>query len=118
MMNRTATVAASTPAPWTKTVASHIGAFDVTFGTPGTYEKPSTKDDNQGVAIIIGNVGEHHIAEANAFLIAAAPDLLVAAKNVLIALEKADIATDALAWAYERDLLFDAIAKAEGRLNA
>ncbi len=70
MMTTTAT---HTPAPWTLEPPSVIGHADVRFGVKGQYD---------GCAIIVANVGKYDIADANAKLVAAAPDLLAALKHV------------------------------------
>jgi hypothetical protein len=72
---------------------------------------PRSLGDNHGVAIIVGNVGEHDIAEANANLIAAAPDLLEALKSAL------GIMADVECYCAEsvEQEMRAAIAKAEGR---
>ncbi len=85
-----------TPGPWTLYPPSVIGHADVLFGP--------ARGDNHGCATILSAVGHYEEADANARLIAAAPELFAALKALLGDIESGllvrDIARDGdSAWA-------------------
>lgn len=92
-MKTTETKATHTPGPWA------IGQGHYIIGYP---------DSQIAVAHVLGNVGQP--IEANANLIAAAPELLEAAKGILSLQDNDNLYEE---WRAEFDALEDAIAKAK-----
>lgn len=74
-----------TNGPWTLTRASVIGSFDVLFGT---------RDHNEGCAIIVPSVKHWSFALGNARIVAAAPSLFTALRNLVAATQHADNRSD------------------------
>lgn len=95
-----------TPGPWTLTEPSVIGLADVLFG--------SARLRNDGCATIIASDGKYDEARANAYLIAAAPELLDALKSFCGDMESLG-GSPALGLRTAYDHALTVIAKAEGR---
>ena len=92
-----------TPGPWTAVKLDDDGHYDITA--------------NNGAAVIAGTAGwygEHNPGEANARLIAAAPEMLEACRLYRSWRERAEPCRAAFGW--RLDAALAAIAKAEGRV--
>ena len=89
-----------TPGPWTTTTGEWFAIWVV---SPGTLvdSKPAH------VADVLGHLGDQAQGVANANLIAAAPDMLAALREVLVFFENRALWTDC-------SLIAAVIAKAEG----